>query len=175
MSIATSSTGEKHYLTGYYLDTLANLFFESGDLAAADTNMRHALGIYASTLQPNHLFVASSRQTMGEILLKKGDPAGAESEFRHALEINRQAAGAESWRTARSQASLGWTLILRGDAAQGEPLLVQGRERLASQLGVKDRNTVQASNRLIEYYRSRHRDADAACILGATKCLHELH
>jgi serine/threonine protein kinase/Tfp pilus assembly protein PilF len=174
VEIARANSGEKNYLTGYYLDALANLLFESGNLPAADINMRRALSIFAATLQPQHLYIASSRQTLGEILLKEGDPAGAEAEFRRALEINRRTAGEDSWRAARSQASLGWTLILRGDAAQGEPLLVQGRERLASQLGVRDRNTVQASNRLIEYYRSRHRDADAACILGATKCLHEL-
>jgi eukaryotic-like serine/threonine-protein kinase len=174
VEIAKASSGEKNYLTGYYLDALANLLFESGNLAAAETNMRHALSIFATTLQPQHLYIASSRQTLGEILLKKDNLAAAEAEFRSALKINRQTAGEGSWRAARSQASLGWTLILRGDAAQGEPLLVQGRERLASQLGVKDRNTVQASNRLIEYYRSRRRDADAACILGASKCLHEL-
>jgi len=163
---ANKGLGPNHYLTGYYLEALANLYSKSNDLAAAETSARQALDVYAKSLPPQHLYVASARQTLGEVLLRRGSLAAAESELRSALDINTSLAGADSWRTARSAASLGWTLIKRDRPAEGEPMLVAARRRLLATVGAHHPATQQASARLVEYYRARHRDAEAAQVLA---------
>ena len=117
-----------------------------------------------------HLYVASARWTLGEILLRRGLPADAEAEFRASADINTALTGADSWRTARSTASLGWALIKDGKVAEGEPILVAARARLLATVGPHDPATHEATGRLVDYYRSRHRDAEAEQLLrGANK------
>jgi hypothetical protein len=137
-------------------------------LAAAERAVRQALGVYAGTLPARHLYVASARQLLGEILLRRGELAAAMIELRAAEELCSALAGADSWRTARARASLGWSLIAAGNAQDGEPLLTAARERLVSSLGPSDPASQLASARLADYYRSRHRDAEAARISGAS-------
>ena len=101
------------------------------------------------------------------MLLRRGALAAAESELRSALDINTALAGADSWRTARSAASLGWTLIKRDRTAEGEPMLVAARARLLATVGAQHPATQDASARLAEYYRTHHRDAEAAQVLAS--------
>jgi hypothetical protein len=124
------------------------------------------LAVFAQSLPPEHLYVASSRQILGEVLLRRGLLAAAEAELRSALDVNTTLAGADSWRTARSAASLGWTLIKRDKSQEGEPMLVAARTRLLATVGAGHPATREATERLIEYYRARHRDADAAQVLA---------
>lgn len=166
--IESQARGPEHFLTAYYLDGLAELYLKTRDLARAEETVRQALAIYAKTLPPQHLYVASARLTLGEILLSRGLPSAAESELRASLEINSAAAGPEKWRTARSAASLGWALIEENRAAEGEPMLVAARAELLATVGASHPATRQATARLVEYYRARHRDADAARVLAGS-------
>jgi hypothetical protein len=61
---------------------------------------------------------------------------------------------------------LGWALIARDNAAEGEPLLVEARSKLLSTVGPQNPATQQATAWLVEYYRSHHRNADAARVLA---------
>ncbi|MGA2189045.1 MAG: serine/threonine-protein kinase [Steroidobacteraceae bacterium] len=169
VDIATDKLGPGHYLTGYYLDALAGLYLKANDLAVAEKFARQALAVYAQGLPARHLYVASTRQLLGEILLGRGDLAGAETELRAALEINTALAGADSWRAARSQATLGWDLILRGNIADGEPMLVAARNRLIATVGPTHAATAWASNRLADYLKAHHRDAEAAQVLASPR------
>jgi hypothetical protein len=108
------------------------------------------------------LYVASARQLLGEILLRRGAYAPAEIELRAAMDISSALAGADNWRTARAAASLGWALIVRGKSSEGEPMLSAARDRLIATVGAQNPATLQASARLADYYRSHHRDSDAA-------------
>jgi serine/threonine protein kinase/tetratricopeptide (TPR) repeat protein len=166
--ISGISRGSSHYLTGYYLDALAKLYLKADNLPAAEEAARHALAVYAQSLPPQHLYVASTRQTLGEVLLRRGSLAAAEAELHDALEINTTLAGADSWRAARSAASLGWALIKRDRAAEGEAMLTAARAKLLATAGPRDPATQEATARLVEYYRSHHRDADAAQVLAGT-------
>jgi hypothetical protein len=56
-------------------------------------------------------------------------------------------------------------LTKEGKAAEGEPMLVAARARLIATLGPHDPASQEATARLVEYYRSRHRDAEAEQIL----------
>ena len=115
-----------------------------------------------------HLYIASARQTLGEVLLSRGALAAAETELRAAVDINTNLVGADHWRTARSAASLGWALIKNDRAAEGEPMLVNARTRLLATVGAADPATQLATARLAEYYRSRHRDAEATKVLAGS-------
>ena len=100
--------------------------------------------------------------------MRRGSLAAAEAELRAALDINTALAGPDSWRTARSAASLGWALIKRDRAAEGEAMLTAARAKLLATAGARDPATQEASARLVEYYRSHHRDADAAQVLAGS-------
>jgi serine/threonine protein kinase len=170
IAIATKRLGPNHYMTGYYLDALASLYLKANELGAAEEVSRRSLEVFANSLPAQHLYVAGARWTLGEILLRRGSPADAETEFRASADINAALAGPDSWRTARSTASLGWALIKDGKPAQGEPVLVTARARLLATVGPRDVATQEATARLVDYYRSRHRDADAEQVLrGAGK------
>jgi serine/threonine protein kinase/tetratricopeptide (TPR) repeat protein len=166
VNIASQGLGPDHYLTGYYLDALANFYLETNNLAAAEDTARQALAVYAKSLPPQHLYVASTRWLLGEVLLRRRSLAAAETELRASLDINSALAGADSWRAARSAASLGWVLIQRADAAEGEPMLIAARATLVAKLGKRNPATQQATARLVDYYRSAHRDAEAAQALA---------
>jgi serine/threonine protein kinase/Flp pilus assembly protein TadD len=168
IAIETKVHGPDHFMTGYYLDALASLYWKTGDLGRAEDTARQSLAALATSLPAQHLYVASSRQTLGEVLLSRGELAAAETELRAALDINTNLVGAGHWRTARSAASLGWALIKSDKAAEGAPMLVAARERLLETMGAGHPATRLATDRLAEYYRSRHRDADAVKILGGS-------
>jgi tetratricopeptide (TPR) repeat protein len=170
IAISTKRHGADHYMTGYYQDFLASLYLKANDLRNAEEASRSSLAVYSRALPSQHLYVASARWTLGEILLRRGLPADAEAEFRASADIDAALTGAESWRTARSTASLGWALTKEGKAAEGEPMLVAARARLIATLGPHDPASQEATARLVEYYRSRHRDTEAEQVLhGANK------
>jgi serine/threonine protein kinase/tetratricopeptide (TPR) repeat protein len=166
LKITRDRLGANFYMVGYYLDALAILYLKADDLPTAEADAREALAVYARSLPARHLYVASARQTLGEILLRRGALDAAETELRAAWDINVGLAGPENWRTARSEASLGWTLIQRDKASEGEPMLVAARNKLAASVGLRHPATQQATAWLAEYYRSHHRDADAARVLA---------
>jgi eukaryotic-like serine/threonine-protein kinase len=161
LRITRERLGPAHYMTGYYLDALANHYMAAANLAAAETHERQALAIYAQSLPAQHLFVASARQSLGEVLLRRGQLAQAEAEERAAVDIDTALTGAANWRTMRAQASLGWVLIQKGDAENGTPLLEGAQRTLVATLGSAHPEARLATTRLAEFYRSRHRDAEA--------------
>jgi serine/threonine protein kinase/tetratricopeptide (TPR) repeat protein len=166
VDIDTERLGPAHYVTGYDQHALANLYLKTGNLAEAESSARGALAIYAQSLPAQHLYVASTRQLLGEILLRRGALAPAEAELRSAVDISNALAGADSWYTARAQAGLGWALIARGRAAEGEPMLVAARAKLLAAVGPQHEASLLASARLAQYYRSHHREEDAARVLA---------
>jgi hypothetical protein len=60
-------------------------------------------------------------------------------------------------------------LIAEDNAAEGEPMLVAARSTLLKSIGRLHPEVVLASERLSQYYRAHHRDADAARVLTELK------
>src|SRR6202166_4624941 len=166
LKITRDRGGSSHYFTRYYLDPLGNLYLSANDLPAAEADAREALAIYAQSLPARHLYIASTHELLGEVLLRRGSAAAAEAELRSGLDMNFGLAGPDSRRSARSEASLGWALIARDKAAEGEPMLVAARTKLLAAVP-QNPATQQATARLVEYYRTHHRDAEAARVLAA--------
>ncbi|MGC1520151.1 MAG: serine/threonine-protein kinase, partial [Steroidobacteraceae bacterium] len=67
LKITRDRLGAAHYMNGYYLDALANLYLEVDDLATAEADGRQALAVYAQSLPARHLFIASTHQLLGEV------------------------------------------------------------------------------------------------------------
>src|SRR6202000_249036 len=97
-----------HPEIGYFMDAVAKLYLDSGDLDNAEITARKVLAIYEKSLPPRHLYVAATRQLLGEVLLRRGQLIDAERELSAALEIDVSSAGSSDWRAARAEASLGW-------------------------------------------------------------------
>jgi eukaryotic-like serine/threonine-protein kinase len=167
LKIARERFPANHYMVGYYLDALGHRYLQANDLANAEADARQALAVYAQSLPAHHLYVASGHQLLGEVLLRRGSLSAAEAELRTAFDMNLSLAGNGSWRPARSEAGLGWVLIARDKAAEGEPMLIAARDKLLATVGAQHPATQQATAWLVEYYRARHRDADAARVLAA--------
>ncbi|HEX3915331.1 MAG TPA: serine/threonine-protein kinase [Steroidobacteraceae bacterium] len=169
LKVTADRRGPRTYMAGYYLDAIAKLDLDAGNLGAAEATAREVLAIYAESLPPRHLYVAATRQLLGEVLLRRGQLVQAEAELRTALDIDLTAAGEGDWRAARAQASLGWLLIVRGNIAEGEPMLVAARAKLLATIGPQHPEVALTTSRLAQYYRSHHRDAEAARILAELK------
>jgi serine/threonine protein kinase len=167
--IASERLGPDHYLVGYFKDAVAKLYLDAGDLDAAESTARKVVAIYEKSLPARHLFVAATRHLLGEVLLRRGQLTDAERELRAALDIDLASGGLGDWRAARTEASMGWLLIAENNAAEGEPMLVTARAKLLKSLGPLHPEVALASDRLAQYYRSHHRDADAAKVLAELK------
>jgi tetratricopeptide (TPR) repeat protein len=169
LRIVSARLDPNHYLVGYYMDAIAKLYLDAGNLEAAERTARQVLAIYEKSLPARHLYVAATRHLLGEVLLRRGQLADAEKELRAALDIDLAAVGPDNWRAARTEASWGWLLIAENNAAEGEPRLVAARSKLLKSMGPLHPEVVLASERLAQYYRAHHRDADAARVLAELK------
>jgi tetratricopeptide (TPR) repeat protein len=167
--IISQRLGADTYMAAYFMDAVAKLYLDGGNLDAAESTARKVLAIYEKTLPPRHLYVAASRHLLGEVLLRRGKLTEAEAELRAALDIDLDSAGTGGWRSARNEASLGWLLIAENNSADGEPLLVAARLKLLKTVGPLHPEAELATKRLAEYYREHHREAEAARILGELK------
>ncbi len=156
-------------MAGYFMDAVAKLYLDAGNLDAAESTARQVLKIYDKSLPPRHLYVAATRHLLGEVLLRRGQLTAAEAELRAALDIDLASAGAGDWRAARTEASLGWLLIAENNPAEGEPMLVAARSKLLKTVGPMHPEVELATQRLAEYYRAHHRDAEALRVLAELK------
>jgi tetratricopeptide (TPR) repeat protein len=169
LRIISQRLAPDHYQVGYFMDAVAKLYLDAGDLDAAESTARQVLKIYDKSLPPRHLYVAATRHLLGEVLLRSGKLSDAEAELRAALDIDLGSAGSGDWRAARAEASLGWLLIAENDSAEGEPMLVAARSKLLKTVGPLHPEVELATKRLAEYYREHHREAEAVSVLGELK------
>jgi serine/threonine protein kinase len=169
LRITSEHFGSAHYLVGYYMDAVAKLYLDADDLGAAESTARKVLAIYEKSLPARHIFVAATRHLLGEVLLRRGQFTDADRELRAALDIGLASGGPGDWRSARTEASLGWLLIAENNAAEGEPMLIAAQSKLLKSLGPLHPEVALASQRLAQYYRSHHRDADASRVLAELK------
>jgi serine/threonine protein kinase len=164
LRIALLRLGDKNATTGYYYDGLANLYLQADNLSEAEANERRALAVYAVALPARHLYLASAQQLMGEVALRRQDYTEAERDLRVAFDME-VSLNAADWLIARTNGSLAWLAIARNNVAEGEPKLVEAQAKLLARLGPHNRETVLATTRLAQYFRSHHRDAEAAKLL----------
>ena len=166
LRIARLRLGETNSTTGYYYDGLATLYLQIGNLGEAEANERQALAVYAATLPARHMYVATGEQLLGEVQLRRRNFAEAERDLHSALDLEASL-GAADWQIARTNASLAWLEIQKNNAAEGEPKLVEARNKLIARLGAQNAEVKLVTTRLAQYLRDHHRDAEAAKLLQA--------
>jgi hypothetical protein len=101
------------------------------------------------------------------VQLRRRNFAEAERELRSAYDLET-ALGAADWQIARTNASLGWLEIQNNNAAEGEPKLVEARNKLIARLGPQNAEVKLVTTRLAQYLREHHRETEAAKLLQAT-------
>lgn len=162
LSITQRIGAGKEWRAAYFEDSIANLNLKSGRLDAAEEHVRAALSISRKLPTGDSLYVASSELLLGEILLAQGKPADAAAALRESVAISMKLEkGMESWRTARSLSVLGTALSRLGQDAEAESLLVQSHQILVRTVGADDEKTRAARQRLLDFLRSRGREAEA--------------
>ena len=161
LRIARLRLGETNSTTGYYYDGLATLYLQIGNLSEAEANERQALAVYAATLPARHMYVATGEQLLGEVQLRRRNFAEAERDLHSALDLEASL-GAADWQIARTNASLAWLEIQKNNAAEGEPKLVEARNKLIARLGPQNAEVKLVTSRLVQYLKDHHRDAEAA-------------
>src|SRR5258708_19965356 len=122
LRIISERLGPDHYQVGYFMDAVAKLYLDGGNLDAAESTARQVLQIYAKSLPLRHLYVSATRHLLGEVLLRRGQLSDAEIELRAALDIDLGSAGPGDWRAPRTEASLGWFLFGPKNSAEGQTL-----------------------------------------------------
>ena len=169
VAIARNGLGAEHYMTGYYLDPLLPTAISKPTSCRPPKKPRGSR--LPSTLNRCPRSISSSapsskrsaRSCCGADPLPRPNRSFAP----HSRSI-RHSRARISWRAARSAASLGWVLIKREKSGEGEPMLIAARARLLASVGARHPATREATDRLAEYYRSRHRDAEAMQVLADT-------
>src|SRR5258708_13972586 len=169
LRIISERLGPDHYQVGYFMDAVAKLYLDGGNLDAAESTARQVLQIYEKSLPPRHLYVSATRHLLGEVLLRRGQLSDAEIELRAALDIDLGSAGPGDWRARRTAARLGWLLIAQNNSAEGEPMLGAARSKLLKKVGAFHPPVALAPKRLAPYFRGHHRDAEAARVLAELK------
>lgn len=143
--------GASHRQTGYILASLAQIHWRQGRLNEAETEIRSALDIFATTLPPDHQYVAAGEYVIGEVLLAKNQFADAEAMLIASMHRWKRS-NAPAWRAARSASALGQALYRQGRSAEAEKYLLDGYRELAIGHGVDQQSKIRARDRIAHFY-----------------------
>ncbi len=127
--------GPRAVETAWWLNRLAVVLQEDGDLAGARPLFERALAIQESVLGPEHPDVAVTLKDLGLLLLAEGDPSGARPLFERALAINESVRGPDHPNVAALLDSLATSLKAEGDLSGARPLYERALAITESVLG----------------------------------------
>jgi tetratricopeptide (TPR) repeat protein len=130
---------------------LAQIHWRQRKFAEAEAELKSALEIYATTLPPDHQYVASAEYLMGEVLLALNRLPDAEAML--TASMNRwKRTDAPAWRAARSASALGEAMHRQGRNPQAEKYLLEGYEVIGSQTGADPLTKQRTRERLAKFY-----------------------
>ena len=155
----TRYRGPRHTFTAYDSVNLANLLSVKGEMGEAQSLFENAISIYDDNLDENHPYIASASVGYAAVLNDMGDPRASMAHSQRALDICAVSLPAGHWLVASTNSVRGESLMLLGDLDAAEPLLLEGYAGVAA-ARPRDRITVEALRRLIDFYE-RRQDADA--------------
>jgi tetratricopeptide (TPR) repeat protein len=122
LAIYERTLGPEHPGTATYLNNLALLLKDQGDLAGARPLYERALAIREKALGPEHPWTALSLQSLAAMLQAQGDLAGARPLYERALAIYEKTLGPEHPDAATCLHNLAVLLKEQGDLAGARPL-----------------------------------------------------
>ena len=107
------------------LSAMGQAYFYSGDLSAAESPLREALGLREQVLGMHHALTAQSLTDLGGLLYQSGRYDEATSIYRQALPIHREVYGPEHPEVASITNNIGRSELVAGHIDEAEPLLRQ--------------------------------------------------
>lgn len=151
LAMARTLMGDEHPDVAMALNNIGVLLADMQEHAAAEPVYREALAIRRQRLPPRNTGIAETLNGLGAALNALGRAAEAEPLLREALSIRREHMP-DRWQTFSTATILGESLGQQQKFAEGEPLLVEGYERIAALRGPAHPNTRAALKRVIAFY-----------------------
>jgi tetratricopeptide (TPR) repeat protein len=107
------------------LEALGQAYFQSGDLGAAEINLREALRVRTQTYGKHDMLTAFSLNDLGVLLYQSGRYDEAMSMYQQALPIEREVLGPEHPGVATVLNNIGRAALMSGHIDDAEPTLRQ--------------------------------------------------
>ena len=159
--VLLSAVGAKHQWTPRPLITLAEIYYNRGDYAAARAEVDRALLLQKGSTPEEHLFTTDSWIIRGRILTRTHEPAEGELYLRRALEVRKRSLPEGHKMVAEAQAALGHCLLEQTRHVEAEPLLVASHTVLNQNLGAQDPRTQNARRSLGQLYEATGKPDEA--------------
>ncbi len=139
------------------LDSLGEIFFSKGDLAAAEAPLREALKLREEALGMNHPMTAESLNNVGTLLYQSGRYEEAAAEYELALPIYERVYGAEHPEVTSILNNIGRSALMAGHVETAEPLLRKSLAMIEKFEGGQHQDVVAPLNSLamIDSYNGR--------------------
>ncbi len=125
LQIARGEASRQPLLLARALRSRGRVRSDRGDYAAAETDLRDALGRYRAAFGKDHEDIAATLGDLAQLLDLRGEFAGSETLYREALAMHRTLHGERHLRVADTLGDLGMILRRQGDYTGAEPLLSQ--------------------------------------------------
>lgn len=145
--------GESHPNVAFALTNLGRVLRAMHRYADAERFFRQGLELRRQTLPPEHPALSGSLTSLGALRLERGEPVEAEEMLREALQIRQRSYSAEDWRTAQTENLLGAALAAQERYREAEPMLINGFNTLQRLRGPRRRETRQAMQRVLDFFR----------------------
>ena len=123
LEIARTEASRQPLLLARALRSRGRVRSDRGDYAAAETDLRDALGRYRAAFGGDHDDVATTLGDLAQLLDLRGEFARSETTYREALAMHRRLHGERHLHVADNLGDLGMILRRQGDYAGAEPLL----------------------------------------------------
>ena len=169
--IGESNNEARSDRTGLAHETLGITLWRMRQFADAERELRLALAIYAETLPPDHLYIATSEHFLSEVRLAQGKPRDAIQLLELAL-ARLQRANAEPWRIARSENTLGQTYATLGDLPPARKYLENSYRQLAAANTAPDDAVRLSRQRLEQFYRAQNDIEGLKRLPASSKAVH---
>lgn len=123
LEIARTEASRQPLLLARAMRSRGRVRSDRGDYAAAETDLRDALGRYRAAFGDDHDDVATTLGDLAQLLDLRGEFARSETTYREALAMHRRLHGERHLHVADNLGDLGMILRRQGDYAGAEPLL----------------------------------------------------
>jgi serine/threonine-protein kinase len=147
--------------------TIGNTYRFLGEYAAAEPQLRKALGLRKALFGPNHASVAECLRHLAKLLQARGDLAGSEPLHREALDIMRVVLDDPNPELAQAINDLAKFVQLKGTSAESDRLF---REALAMRKRLPGDAAVEVAETLNDWAVLKDAEGDAA---GAASLMRE--
>lgn len=152
LKLQQSRLGESHSEAGLTMNNLGLVLIRQGRYEEARQFLEQSLDVLLQNFDEDHPLIVYPLLGIAHIYLDTREPGRAEPLLRRSLEIQRLSMGDDHWMVGLIKSRLGRCLTAMKKFDDAEPLLVEGYETLAGQLGTTHERTYKAIENLVSLY-----------------------